>query len=1012
MPRVNKSKLIASAQKHVSKGNLDKALKDYQKILKADANDTSVRLKVGDLYERLGDRAKSMVEYRKVAATFTAQGFYSKAIAVLKRIQTAEPDLVEIHLELAELNEKMGLLSEVVHHYQLAANVFDRKGEKRHAIDILKKVGEVGPPNLERKVKVAELYYKEGFPEAGYEQFVSATAELDERSPELLEVVKRMCKACPDNPDLIVRLGSLHLALGDPKRAIGKFEEARAIDESARTLELLGEAKLHLELLGDAKLLFEKSSHLYEEKGDSGKARDLAARINEISEVILDGPAALLENHGTEDTESEASSAAGDSPAEVADEAPPEAISETPAETAPPTPEDASETPEEPPAEEADAPIEGAEETFEVETGEAAAAGDAQEDDEDDLSEDERLEVAYSEAEVYQKYGKIEGAERTLEKVARRFPDRHEPRMRLKEIHEANGAWAKVAGQCRKLSQIASSRGDEFRASRFLSEAKEALARLAGVAEPGSDTGEAGTNAAEAPPIAAPDEPAAPDAPGRADQPGDTALDLILEDEDAGDVAAPARPEASLEESEADPPPDPAAAIEDMLIRSDAFAGGGDGAVEAPSTPLPAPAGPELLDDLEIVIDDEGANPGGAPLSAEADATPAAHAAGEEETAEQITEDAAPDIADDALSVDLEEAEFYASRGMIAEALAIYTTAREEAPDDEAIRARHEALLAMEDVAPNEADEVELAASDLEALEDDDAGAIPEDLREEDVSAAAPEEETPVAPESPGEGEEVFVLEEAEDDEDDEEVPASWDWGATDGRLASSEGPDPDNEAVDASEAAPVAQPGREDAGESADESAFDLRAELDDTDDLEDEVGDVSDATEALSDLVGELKDQESGDAQTVDSQTHYDLGIAYKEMALLDDAIRELTLAAGDPERRIDCCAVLGICYRQQGRPEEAVRMLEECLGDGSIAAENAPGLLYEMGIAHEELGDRGKALDWYERLVDIDPDFEDVKTRISALRRGGADDADDPAGGGLDEIDKMLDGLADDE
>ena len=178
------------------------------------------------------------------------------------------------------------MLSEVVHHYQLAANVLDRKGEKREAIDILKKVSEVGPPNLERRVKVAELYYKEGFPKAAYEQFVVATSDLDERSPELLEVVKRMCKANPEDPRLIVCLGKLYLANGDPKLAIRTFDEAKAIEEEPSTLEFLGEAKLQLELLGDAKVFFEKAAHLHEKAGEHRKFCSWVTSCNEPAGII------------------------------------------------------------------------------------------------------------------------------------------------------------------------------------------------------------------------------------------------------------------------------------------------------------------------------------------------------------------------------------------------------------------------------------------------------------------------------------------------------------------------------------------------------------------------------------------------------------------------------------------------------------------------------------------------------------------------------------------------------
>ncbi len=96
----------------------------------------------------------------------------------------------------------------------------------------------------------------------------------------------------------------------------------------------------------------------------------------------------------------------------------------------------------------------------------------------------------------------------------------------------------------------------------------------------------------------------------------------------------------------------------------------------------------------------------------------------------------------------------------------------------------------------------------------------------------------------------------------------------------------------------------------------------------------------------------------------------------------------------------------------------MLEECLGDGSIAAEGAPGLLYEMAVAQEAMGNFGKALDWYERVSQIDPDFSDVIARIAMLRETDGDGTPLRAPGnplegeGTDDIEGMLDDLETDD
>ena len=84
--RIDKRKILASAQKHMQKGALDKALKDYQTLLEADPKDLNLRLKVGDLYLRLNKNDEAVTAYLKVAERFMKDGFDAKAVALYKQI--------------------------------------------------------------------------------------------------------------------------------------------------------------------------------------------------------------------------------------------------------------------------------------------------------------------------------------------------------------------------------------------------------------------------------------------------------------------------------------------------------------------------------------------------------------------------------------------------------------------------------------------------------------------------------------------------------------------------------------------------------------------------------------------------------------------------------------------------------------------------------------------------------------------------------------------------------------
>ena len=83
---INKRKILESAQKHLQRGALDRALKDYQALLEADPRDTNIRLKIGDLHLRRGETGEAIGAYLKVGAQFMKDGFDAKAVAIYKQI--------------------------------------------------------------------------------------------------------------------------------------------------------------------------------------------------------------------------------------------------------------------------------------------------------------------------------------------------------------------------------------------------------------------------------------------------------------------------------------------------------------------------------------------------------------------------------------------------------------------------------------------------------------------------------------------------------------------------------------------------------------------------------------------------------------------------------------------------------------------------------------------------------------------------------------------------------------
>jgi tetratricopeptide (TPR) repeat protein len=145
------------------------------------------------------------------------------------------------------------------------------------------------------------------------------------------------------------------------------------------------------------------------------------------------------------------------------------------------------------------------------------------------------------------------------------------------------------------------------------------------------------------------------------------------------------------------------------------------------------------------------------------------------------------------------------------------------------------------------------------------------------------------------------------------------------------------------------------------------------------------------LAEMFGELKqDLEAGVAASEeDPETHYNLGIAFREMGLLDEAIGELQKACqsfdrGHPFPQImQTYTWLAQCFLDKGVPEAAVRWYQKALGVPTIDGETRVALNYELASAHETAGDKASALKYFMEVYGSNIDYRDVAERIQALK-----------------------------
>jgi tetratricopeptide (TPR) repeat protein len=134
-------------------------------------------------------------------------------------------------------------------------------------------------------------------------------------------------------------------------------------------------------------------------------------------------------------------------------------------------------------------------------------------------------------------------------------------------------------------------------------------------------------------------------------------------------------------------------------------------------------------------------------------------------------------------------------------------------------------------------------------------------------------------------------------------------------------------------------------------------------------------------------LKRFKQGVAENVDEEdyeSHYDLGVAYKEMGLMDEAVAEFQKALRGTANRVRSFEALGQCFVEKEQYHVAASVLSRAIALGEGDDHYLVGVLYFLGRATEALGKHGDALDYYQRVFAVDIEFRDVAERISEIER----------------------------
>jgi pilus assembly protein FimV len=236
-----KSKFVESAQKLLNQGKVPQAIAEYQQILKFEPRDQVTLMTIGELYIRQGETFQAIDYFERLAQIFVGDGFLTKAIAVYKRIAKLAPEEIRPLEKLADLYVQQGVMSEARPLFLQLAEIHLKNNRQPEAVGLLKKLLLAEPDNLRIQIRLADLYQAMGQSREAVDTYVSAAqralargdqAESDKLADKALKIDVNCLAAT------IVKARSSS-SQGNLTHAAELLEHASDLDKGGEQTELL-----------------------------------------------------------------------------------------------------------------------------------------------------------------------------------------------------------------------------------------------------------------------------------------------------------------------------------------------------------------------------------------------------------------------------------------------------------------------------------------------------------------------------------------------------------------------------------------------------------------------------------------------------------------------------------------------------------------------------------------------------------------------------------------------------
>jgi len=281
--RFNKAKTLAEAEKFVTQGKIPAAIEEYQKILEHDPKDLVILNTLGDLHLRLNKTREALDYYFKLAEFYVEGGFTKNGIAVFKKILRSDANSIEAINRLGELYTLQGQLTEARSYIHQAVEYYTQKGDSEKCVDLFERLLMMDPENVSVKQRLAEVYQQAGKkPEAAAMYYSVAEAMADRANPQDAErVLEKARQLGLMNADVQVLQSRILIDTGRHAEAAQVLGNVAGWETNKAALNLLFHAHISSGQITEAA---DVATRLYEQFDDYAGLEQVGAMMMERSQ--------------------------------------------------------------------------------------------------------------------------------------------------------------------------------------------------------------------------------------------------------------------------------------------------------------------------------------------------------------------------------------------------------------------------------------------------------------------------------------------------------------------------------------------------------------------------------------------------------------------------------------------------------------------------------------------------------------------------------------------------------